>query len=81
MRGDRGQKFEHYQKIESLSHYLLVSSDRVHADLFTMPDGRWIGTSRLEDTLVVEAIGCQVKLADLYEKVTFEPVLLRAQNV
>jgi Uma2 family endonuclease len=78
---DRGQKFEHSQRIESLRHYLMISSDRVHVDLFTIPDGRWTGTSRLEDTLVLDAIGCRLKLADLYEKVTFEPVPLRAQNV
>src|SRR5271157_364012 len=40
---DRGQKFAHYRAIESLSEYLLVSSDRVQVDLFTrQPDGRWL---------------------------------------
>src|SRR6185437_5705408 len=32
---DRGRKFELYQEIESLRDYLLVASDRVHADLYT----------------------------------------------
>jgi Uma2 family endonuclease len=30
---DRGRKFDHYRSIESLAEYLLVVSDRVHADL------------------------------------------------
>jgi Uma2 family endonuclease len=69
---DRGRKFEHYRSIESLREYLLVASDRVHADLYTrQPDGRWLLTSagRLEDSLELQSIGCRLALADLYEKV------------
>ena len=69
---DRGRKFEHYRSIESLGEYLLVASDRVHADLYTrQPDGRWLLTSadRLEDSLDLESVGCRLALADLYEKV------------
>jgi len=69
---DRGRKFEHYRSIESFSEYLLVASDRVHTDLHTRrPDGRWLLTSanRLEDSLDLQSIGCQLALADLYEKV------------
>jgi len=69
---DRGRKFEHYRSIESLSEYLLVAQDRVHADLYTrQPDGRWLlsEAGRLEDTLELASIGCRLSLADLYEKV------------
>jgi Uma2 family endonuclease len=38
---DRGRKFEHYQSIESLGEYLMITCDRIHADLHTRrPDGR-----------------------------------------
>jgi Uma2 family endonuclease len=69
---DRTRKFEYYRSIESLREYLLVSSDRVHAELFTRePDGRWPPTEagRLEDTLELQSVACVLKLADLYEKV------------
>jgi Uma2 family endonuclease len=69
---DRGRKFEHYRSIESLREYLLVASDRMHADLYTrQPDGRWLLTSadKLEDSLTLESVGAQLTLADLYEKV------------
>ena len=69
---DRGRKFESYKSIESLREYLLVASDRIHADLYTRQgDGRWLLTSadRLEDSLAIESIGAQITLADLYEKV------------
>jgi Uma2 family endonuclease len=71
---DRGRKFERYQSLESLGEYLLVSSDRVRAELFTrQADGRWLLTSagRLEDSLDLQSIGCQIRLSDLYEKVEF----------
>ena len=69
---DRGRKFEQYQSVESVSEYLLVSSERVSAMLFTrQPDGRWILTTagRLDDSLDLQSVGCRLALADLYEKV------------
>jgi Uma2 family endonuclease len=68
---DRGQKFEHYRSIDSFGEYLLVASDRVHAELYTrQPDGRWLFTStdRLEDSLDLQSVGCRLALLDLYEK-------------
>lgn len=69
---DRGRKFEQYQTIESFTEYLLVSSDRVHVDLFRrQPGGDWLlkSSDRLEDPLDLQSIGCRLSLADLYEKV------------
>ena len=71
---DRGRKFEHYRSIESVNEYLLVSSERVSAELFTrQPDGRFLLTAaaRLEDSLDLQSVGCRLTLADLYEKVDF----------
>jgi Uma2 family endonuclease len=72
---DRGRKFEHYRRIESLRQYLLVAADRVQADLFTrQPDGQWLLTSKssLDDEMVLDSIDCRLKLADIYEKVELE---------
>jgi Uma2 family endonuclease len=71
---DRGRKFEYYQSIESLREYLLVSSDRVRAELYSRePDGRWLLTcaQRLEDSLTLESVGARIVLSDLYERVEF----------
>jgi Uma2 family endonuclease len=73
---DRGRKFDHYQTLASLSQYLLIAQDRIHADLFTrQPDGGWLltGISKLEDTLDLRSIGCQLRMADLYEDVELPP--------
>ena len=78
---DRGRKFEHYQSIDSLREYLMVSSDRIHADLYTrQPDDRWLLTSatRLEDSLDLQSVGCSIALASLYEKVDFAETAARA---
>jgi Uma2 family endonuclease len=72
---DRGRKFEQYRSLESLAGYLLISSQRVSAELFARQSGgRWLLTAAgsLEDTLELPVIGCRVALADVYEKVEFE---------
>jgi Uma2 family endonuclease len=71
---DRGRKFGHYRSIESLAEYLLVSSERAGAELFTRQTDRgWLLTAAgdLRDTLQLPATGCRLALADLYEKVEF----------
>ena len=69
---DRVRKFEHYRAVESVSEYLLISSERVSVELYTrQPDGRWLLTAvnSLEDSLDLESVGARLALADLYEKV------------
>ncbi len=71
---DRGRKFELYQSIPSFTEYLLLASDRVHADFYVrQPGGLWLRSSfgELGDELTLESVGCRLKLADLYEKVEF----------
>ena len=72
---DRGRKFEHYRKIESLRQYLLVASDRVSVELFTRQAiGQWLlmTASGLEEEIELESIECRLRVADIYEKVEFE---------
>ena len=72
---DRGRKFEHYRSVASVNEYLLVSSDRVSAELFTRQEGDgWLLTAagRLEDSLELKTIGCRIVLADVYEKVELQ---------
>jgi Uma2 family endonuclease len=69
---DRVRKFEHYRTVETVSEYLLVSSERVMAELYTrQSDGRWLLTTanRLEDSLELQSVAVRLFLADLYDKV------------
>jgi Uma2 family endonuclease len=71
---DRGRKFGHYRSIESLAEYLLVSSERIGAELFTrQTDGGWLLTAAgdLKDTINLSATGCRLALAEIYAKVEF----------
>ena len=71
---DRGQKFKLYRSLDSLTEYLLISSQQVSAELFTrQSDGLWLlnAKSSLEDSLELHSVDCRLRLADLYEKVAF----------
>jgi Uma2 family endonuclease len=71
---DRGRKFEHYRTLESLQEYLLISSERISAELFTrQSDGAWLLTAanRAEETIELPAANCRLALAEIYEKVEF----------
>jgi Uma2 family endonuclease len=73
-RYDRGSKFEQYRGIESLREYLMLASDRIHAELFTkQPNGHWSLSewSAPEDVVPLESCDCRLKLAEVYEKVEF----------
>ena len=69
---DRGKKFQYYSRIESLTAYLLVSqtSARV-ASYVRQADRQWLLTmfDRLDDSIVLPALGCELPLASLYKKV------------
>jgi Uma2 family endonuclease len=68
---DRGLKFEHYRTIPSFTQYLLIASDRVHADVFTRGDeGSWIlaSASKPDDALRLTSVDCTIRLGDLYVK-------------
>jgi Uma2 family endonuclease len=73
---DRGRKFDHYRTIESLQHYVLVSSDRAHIDVFTRhSDGQWILTSAdgLESSIELDSIACRLALSGVYALVELPP--------
>jgi Uma2 family endonuclease len=71
---DRGRKFEHYGQIESLEQYLLLSQDRMRAELFSrQPGGKWLLTfaTHPEEFVELSSVGCRLSLAECYEKVIF----------
>lgn len=71
---DRGAKFEQYRTIKPLREYLMLASDRIHAELFTrQPNGQWTLSewNAPEDVVPLESCDCRLKLADVYEKVEF----------
>jgi Uma2 family endonuclease len=69
---DRGAKFRNYRSVPSLSEYLMIHQDTCHVEHFVrQPNGAWLFQEYLtsDDVLKIEAIGCELKLDDIYEKV------------
>lgn len=75
-RKDRGEKFHCYQTLNSFTTYVLVAQEEPRVECFTrQSDGSWryeraIG---LDASLTLTAIGCTLRLADLYTRLTFPP--------
>src|SRR5581483_11830716 len=66
---DRGEKFELYREIPSLTEYVLVNTDSPHVEHFgRQADDSWVYRDYrgLESTLVLVSIGCSVALKDVY---------------
>jgi Uma2 family endonuclease len=66
---DKKTKFETYQLIPSLTDYLLVRQDRVHVMHYSRQEEDWPSTiyRELTDEITLSAIGCQLKLEEIYE--------------
>jgi Uma2 family endonuclease len=71
---DHYEKFTLYRQIASLRQYLMLSSEEVHAELYSLDElGRWIFTETRDLTAVLDlsCIACQVPLGEVYTGVPF----------
>ena len=68
---DRDGKFEQYRTLKSLKDYVLVAQDQVLVERRTRQGRKWASTEyrRLDETLILDSIGCTVPLRDIYSKV------------
>ncbi len=75
---DRGEKFLRYRThIDTLTDYVLVSQSHPLIEHFQRrTGGQWLysSVSDLEASLPLASIDCQLRLAEVYERVTFPPV-------
>ncbi len=70
---DRSVKFEHYARIPSLRHYVLVAQHRAHIDLLSRGEDGWIlrAAAGLDAVLSLPSIDVELPLAEIYERVEF----------
>lgn len=69
---DRGEKLDNYGRIASVTDYLLVSQDRVRVDHCRREgEGVWRVTIVTDPRarIALEAIGCELPLAEIYDRV------------
>jgi Uma2 family endonuclease len=73
---DRGEKFAHYRRLESLTEYVLVTQDTMRVEHYTRRDesGReWVLSefSTPDGTLHLHSIDCALALSDIYYRIWF----------
>jgi len=74
---DRGAKFEHYRTIGSLSDYILVAQHKIHVERYVRQSDRsWLFSEfkSAKDKFQIQSIGCELSVAEIYEKVEFEEI-------
>jgi len=71
---DRGEKFAHYRRLETLREYVLVAQDKIRIEHFRREGEEWIlsEVSGSDATLHLGSIDCHIGVAAIYEKVDFE---------
>lgn len=72
---DRGEKFAHYRRLESLKEYVLVAQTTRRVEHYRRDGDSWVLTeiNAPDAELVLRSLGCAVKIADIYDRVTFPP--------
>jgi Uma2 family endonuclease len=71
---DRGDKFARYRLLESLTDYVLVSSERMQVEHYVrQANGVWLFReyNQPEHRLTLVSVECELPLAEIYERVTF----------
>ncbi len=66
---DRGEKREHYQRIETLRAYVLVAQDKLRVELWSRvdPSGAWAHAAfGSGEQVPLPAIGCRIDVDELY---------------
>lgn len=72
---DRGGKFAHYRRLDSLREYILVSQNLPLVEQYLRNGELWTlkAIEGLDETLSIETLGCTLSLAEIYDRVEFPP--------
>ena len=70
---DRGDKFEHYSTLPSLTDYLLIAQDRAAVEQRVRTERGWQLAFHygLDAVVPLPAIGCELRLSDVYDGIQF----------
>jgi Uma2 family endonuclease len=70
---DRGDKFAHYRRLQSLQEYVMIAQDKVRVERYVRQGSSWVLAefSELDDTLHLASIECKVPLREIYDRVEF----------
>lgn len=72
---DRGWKFAHYRRSPILTDYIMIAQNRPSVEHYSR-HGQDLWTLReydaLSDVLLLPTLSCELSLADIYERLTFQ---------
>ncbi len=74
---DRSRKFHAYRGIPSLKEYVLISQFAPHVEVYTRTsDTSWNYTDYvgLDAVIPLPSIGCQLSLAEIYDRISFPEI-------
>jgi Uma2 family endonuclease len=68
---DRGEKFAHYRRLESLQEYVLVAQVTRRVEHFRREGDSWVLTEISDPggELRLSSLGCTLQLADIYDRI------------
>jgi Uma2 family endonuclease len=72
---DRGKKFAHYRKLDSLKEYFLISQKEYRVERFARQEaGNWLYSEVTdpEGSIEVSTVVCRLSVSRIYHKVKFE---------
>jgi len=80
---DRGDKFAHYRRLETLREYVLIAQDQLRIEHYRREGAGWVLTeiSDPNGTLNLPSIDCHVAVSAIYEKIEFDPELPLGRRV
>ncbi len=69
---DRGEKFAHYQQLDTLREYVLVSQERMRVEHYRLIETQWIAKTleAPQDVLKLNSIECKLPLTDIYTRLS-----------
>jgi Uma2 family endonuclease len=70
---DRGEKFAHYRRLDSLQEYVLIAQNRLRVEHYARQGEQWLLTefSSPDDLLPLASIGVKISLHEIYDRVEF----------
>ncbi|XHX77175.1 MAG: Uma2 family endonuclease [Stenomitos frigidus ULC029] len=79
---DRGGKFAHYRKLETLQEYVLIESTAIGVECFRRnADGFWVlHPYAAGDTVTLESIGFSLPIESFYRQVRFDETAIASDG-
>ena len=74
---DRGEKFAHYRRVDTLKEYVLISQERRRVEWYVrQPDNQWLMSEayQIQESLLLPSIICTLLITDIYDRIEFEAV-------